>query len=303
MFLTKIRYSVSLFILLTSISFAQHGSTYTDSRGKRVNFPLGNLSFADEVIFFSKGAPSSAEKYCDADQVLGPPDYVNDYQEPPGYVTLGCGGTLIVRFIDNVLIDADGPDLYVFEIGPDVESTNISISKDGNNWINIGKVSGGTAEIDITRYIDPGDIFHYVSLTDLKSACGGGYPGADIDAVGAIGSAVQITLKASILFDFNKYTLKNEMQQELKEVAEQIKQYPGSTIIIDGHTDNMGSEDYNQKLSEHRAAKVRDYLLSNEGLINYKIEINGYGESKPIAKNDTEEGREENRRVEILIIP
>jgi OOP family OmpA-OmpF porin len=145
-----------------------------------------------------KGTPSSAEKYSKPDQTIGPPDYVHDRQEPPGYVTLGCGGILIVRFADNVLVDVDGPDLYLFEIGPDVEPTEVSISKDGISWIGIGKVSGGTAEIDISKYAKPGEIFQYVRLTDLKSACGGGYPGADIDAIGAIGSSVQITLKSSV---------------------------------------------------------------------------------------------------------
>ncbi|MBN1998361.1 hypothetical protein JW935_12460 [candidate division KSB1 bacterium] len=140
---------------MSGLLFAQTGSTYTDSRGKKVNFPLGDLSFADAVVTFTKGKPSSAEKYCDPGQMLGPPDYMNDYQEPPGYTTPGCDGTLIVRFTDNVLVDVDGPDLYVFEIGPDVESTDISISKDGENWVHVGKVSGWTAEMEIASHTSP----------------------------------------------------------------------------------------------------------------------------------------------------
>ena len=167
------------------------------------------------TITYIKGIPPSAEKYSQPDQALGPPDYINDYQDPPGYITLGCGGTLTVKFVNNALVDVDGPDLYVFEIGPDVESTDLSISQDGINWIKIGKIAGGTAHIDIKNYITPGGVFHYVRLTDLQSACQGGYPGADIDAVGAIGSAVRITLKASVLFDFDQYTLKPEAQKEL----------------------------------------------------------------------------------------
>lgn len=302
-FLTGIIYSLYFLTISISFSFAQQGSTYTDSRGHRVNFPLGDISFVDEIVSFNKGTPSAVEKYCDSSQVIGPPDYLNDYQEPPGYTTLGCGGTLTVQFLDNVLVDVDGPDLYVFEIGHDVEPTEISISKDGDNWINIGKVSGGTAEIDITSYVNSGDIFKYVRLTDIKSACSGGYPGADIDAIGAIGSAVQITLKASVLFDFNKYILKTEAQNELNEAADKIKNYQGSKIIIAGHTDNIGPDEYNQELSKYRAAAVRDYLLTIGDLKNFEMEIKGYGESRPIATNDTEEGREKNRRVEILIIP
>ncbi|NWF75803.1 MAG: OmpA family protein [Nitrospirae bacterium] len=292
-----------LFTVLTADCFVENSTTYTDNRGKQVNFPLGDISFADQAVSFIKGTPSLAEKYCKSDQALGPPDYVHDNQTPPSYVTIGCGGTLIVRFADNVLVDVSGPDLYVFEIGPDVEPTELSISKDGKNWIKIGKISGGTADVDISKHVKSGEVFQYVRLTDLKSACGGAYPGADIDAIGAIGSAVQITLDTSVLFDFNKYILKPEAQKELHKVANKIKEFPGSRVIIDGHTDSIGATEYNQKLSENRARAVRDHLLTNEKLKNIDININGYGESRPIATNDTEKGREKNRRVEIIILP
>ncbi len=290
-------------LLLPGDGSGQKRSTYVDNRGKRVDFPLGEMSFADEVISFSKGNPSSADKYCQPDQALAPPDYVHDNQDPPGYVTLGCGGTLVLRFVDNVLVDVDGPDLYVFEIGPDVEPTEVSISKDGKNWLEIGKVSGGTAEIDISSHIGSKDTFQYVRLRDLKSACGGGYPGADIDAVGAIGAGIQIILGASVLFDFNEHTLRPAAREALQEVAKKIEGYEGSRVVIDGHTDSVGSTEYNRRLSEARASAVRDYLLAMEGLGSVDMRINGYGEDRPVASNDTEEGRERNRRVEIVIIP
>ncbi len=290
-------------LLLPGDGFGQKRSTYVDNRGKKVDFPLGDMSFADEVVAFSKGTPSSAERYCQPDQALGPPDYVHDNQDPPGYITLGCGGTLVLRFVDNVLVDVDGPDLYVFEIGPDVESTELSISRDGKNWLEIGKVSGGTAEIDITAYAKPQDTFQYVRLRDLKLACGGGYPGADIDAVGAIGAAVKIILGASVLFDFNEYTLKPAAREALQEVARKIEGYKGSRVVIDGHTDSVGSTEYNQRLSENRASAVRDFLSSIENLSGVDMRVHGYGEDSSVASNDTEEGRERNRRVEILIIP
>lgn len=299
----RIVFSLIIMVLFSRHAFVQTGQDYIDDRGKKVHFPLGKLSFADEVISFEKGNPSSADKYSDPEQALGPPDYLNDDQEPPGYVTLGCGGTCIFRFVDNILIDVDGPDLYVFEIGPDVEPTELAISKDGEDWVEIGKIAGGTAEIDIAQMIDPGECFQYIRLTDLQSACGGAYPGADIDAVGAIGSAVQITLKTSVLFDFDRYTLKTEAQEELNAVAERIFQYPDARVIIEGHTDNIGSTTYNQTLSKNRAGSVRDYLLSIENLKGLNVEIIGHGMSRPISSNDTEEGREKNRRVEIIIIP
>ncbi len=99
---------------------------------------------------------------------------------------------MTLKFVDNVLIDVPGPDLYVFEVGPAVQPTELSISNNGATWINIGKISGGTAEVDISQFVKPGDEFYFVSVTDLKSDCSGEFPGADIDAVGAIGSKAVI---------------------------------------------------------------------------------------------------------------
>ncbi|MDM0117915.1 hypothetical protein QTI66_38155 [Variovorax sp. J22R133] len=176
---------------------AQTPKTYVDSRGNKIDFPLGDLSFADELVSFSIGAPAAKDPYSQSSAVLGPPNFRDDSQVPIPYTTLGCGGTIQLRFQDNALVDVKGPDLYVFEIGPAIEPTNLAISEDGLKWIDIGKVSGGTAAIDIAKYVRPGAVFHYVQLTDLKSDCGGDWPGADIDAVGAIGSALQISLDAS----------------------------------------------------------------------------------------------------------
>ena len=88
------------------------------------------------------GSPASfRERDRDPKQGLGIPDY--DESEDKNYVTLGCGGVLTLRFVDNGLIDIPGPDLYVFEIGPDVEPTNLAISEDGATWIEVGAIKGG----------------------------------------------------------------------------------------------------------------------------------------------------------------
>jgi hypothetical protein len=164
---------------------AQTATTYRDSFGGTVVFPLGDLSFADEVVSFHMGDPHAALQHSDPRNALGPPDY--DGKTERNYTTLGCGGVLTLRFLDNVLIDVPGPDLYVFEIGPQLEATRLEISADGKQWIDIGRIPGGTAGVDIGPYVKQGEVFHYVRLTDLREACQGEFPGADIDAVGAIG--------------------------------------------------------------------------------------------------------------------
>lgn len=277
------------------------GKEYDDGHGGKVYFPFGDISFADEVVSFEEGNPHAKEdRYRRAEDILGPPDKIPETAEL--VLTLGGGGTVVVRFVDNALIDVDGPDLFVFEIGPAVEPTSLAISKDGKEWIEIGKISGARADIDIAEYVQPGETFYYVRLTDLKSNPSGAWPGADVDAIGAIGAGLKISLKSSVLFDFDKSTLKPEAEDELHKAVLKIKEYPNARIIIEGHTDNVGSDEYNQNLSEERAKAVRDHFKSVEKL-DIDMAVHGYGESCPIATNDTEVGRENNRRVEIIIIP
>ena len=172
--------------LLLALALAQGGEDYKDSRGRAVHFPLGDKSFADEVVSYETGRPEpKAANARDPEEALGAPDYSAKYRTHS--VTLGCGGALTLRFTDNALVDVDGPDLYVFEVGPAIEPTKLEISRDGKTWIDVGKISGGTADVDIAKHVKAGESFTYVRLTDLKEDCGGEWPGADIDAVGAFG--------------------------------------------------------------------------------------------------------------------
>lgn len=103
-----------------------------------------------------------------------------------------------------------------------------------------------------------------------------------------------------ILFDTDSYTLKNESKETIDSIIEAIKKtYPDREIIVQGHTDNTGSEEYNKTLSERRAKTVADYILPN--LNHDKLSYSGFGDKEPIAPNDTAEGRSRNRRVDIII--
>ena len=89
-------------------------------------------------------------------------------------------------------------------------------------------------------------------------------------------------------------------QQTLRDLATNFQRYPDETVSVEGHTDNVGSPEYNQGLSERRAYSVRDYLAS-QGVTPSRISAIGYGEARPKSSNDTPEGRQLNRRVEIHI--
>jgi hypothetical protein len=99
-----------------------------------------------------------------------------------------------------------------------------------------------------------------------------------------------------VFFDFNKTEIKSEGYPILKEAVRILEENPKMRIEIQGHTDSKGPEAYNQMLSEKRAMAVKAYLLK-EGIDSNRLEVEGYGESDPIASNDTEEGRQKNRRV------
>lgn len=112
-------------------------------------------------------------------------------------------------------------------------------------------------------------------------------------------NSLLITLDSGILFDVDKYDLRPEAEEVLKNLAIVLKEADVKAFEIDGHTDSDASDEYNQALSEKRANAVKDFLAS-QGLTS-EITIIGYGESRPVASNDTPEGKQKNRRVEILI--
>jgi photosystem I P700 chlorophyll a apoprotein A2 len=118
---------------------------------------------------------------------------------------------------------------------------------------------------------------------------------------------IQIELAGDVLFDFDKWDIRPDAEESLKKVAEVIKTYKSTKIVVSGHTDSVGSEEYNQNLSEKRAESVKNWLSENGGINSEIMETIGYGESKPVAPNtnpdgsDNPAGRKKNRRVEILI--
>lgn len=116
------------------------------------------------------------------------------------------------------------------------------------------------------------------------------------------GDTIRLQAPENITFDTNRADVKPQFQQVLDQVAMSVRQYPGTVVRVEGHTDSVGSASYNQTLSENRALSVRSYLLQR-GVEANRIDAYGYGLTRPIASNATAEGRAQNRRVEFLIIP
>jgi len=111
-----------------------------------------------------------------------------------------------------------------------------------------------------------------------------------------------VVLREKILFDLNEYALKLGAEDNLARIADVLVKYPDFTVYVEGHTDGTGSENYNQWLSEKRAAAVTDFLITR-AISPVRIQAVGYGEMRPVATNETPQGRQQNRRVELHIEP
>jgi len=155
----------------------------------------------------------------------------------------------------------------------------------------IGAAIGGMGGAGVGKMMDNQEVEMRQALANSEAA-----------SVRREGNLLAVTFKSDMSFDFDSSTVRSGLYTEIDRVAGIMQNYPQTLIRIEGHTDSSGSEEYNMDLSRRRALAVQD-LLTQRGVGIQRIEIVGYGESTPVASNDTESGRQLNRRVEIKIIP
>ena len=165
------------------------------------------------------------------------------------------------------------------------KSKNLVIENDGKGKAKI-TFNGQTTEVDAKPLEKPGKLAKLEMVPPVPS----------IEA-----NSLLITLDSAVLFDVDKYDVRvhPEAEEVLKNLAIVLKEMDVKNFEIDGHTDSDASDEYNQVLSEKRANSVKNFLVSQG--VTAEITTKGYGESKPVASNDTAEGKQKNRRVEIII--
>ncbi len=122
-------------------------------------------------------------------------------------------------------------------------------------------------------------------------------PGATVERVG---EGIQVTFASGLMFDFDAARIRPEAAENLRSLSGSLGSYPNTDLLIVGHTDALGSADYNQGLSQRRAQAVADYLGS-QGVLASRLRTAGRGEAEPVSSNETEAGRQLNRRVEVAI--
>jgi len=150
----------------------------------------------------------------------------------------------------------------------------------------IGAVVGGAAGAIIGHQMDQ-------QAKELSQAI----PGA---TVARVGEGIEVTFASGLLFAFDSDQILPTAGTNLTELAKSLNKYPDSQLLIVGHTDNVGDNSYNQSLSERRSNSAATYLAT-QGVARTRLTASGKGESEPVATNDTDAGRQQNRRVEVAI--
>jgi outer membrane protein OmpA-like peptidoglycan-associated protein len=150
----------------------------------------------------------------------------------------------------------------------------------------LGAVIGGAAGAIIGRRMDQ-------QAQEIEQ----NVPGAEVERVG---EGIAVTFASGILFPVDSDQLLSAGQSNLRQLAATLQRYPGTEVLIVGHTDSDGTDEYNMALSNRRAQSARMYLVSN-GIASNRIRTEGRGESEPVADNSTASGKQRNRRVEVAI--
>lgn len=139
-------------------------------------------------------------------------------------------------------------------------------------------------------------------VPDYQDKCPDSEAGAKVDADGCyVELEKEVTIDLNLEFDSNSANLRTDHYPEIQRVVDFLRQYPTANAVIEGHTDSSGGAEYNQSLSEKRAASVRDYLVNQADVRAARLSSRGYGETRPIATNETVEGRQQNRRVSAVV--
>jgi outer membrane protein OmpA-like peptidoglycan-associated protein len=163
----------------------------------------------------------------------------------------------------------------------------------------IGKAQGSTAKGAIIGAVVGGTVGAVIGhqMDQQAKELEQNIPGARVERVG---EGIQVTFESGLLFDFNSDRVKPEAQKNLSNLAASLGKYPNSSLLIVGHTDAVGSDSFNQGLSERRAISTASYLIG-QGVASSRLRTMGLGESEPVAANDTEANMAKNRRVEVAI--
>jgi len=293
--------------LLTNGSFEQGPAVTTF-----LNLPIGNTSLPGWIVT-GEGVDLVSTGYwlsSDGNRAIDLDGSARSRQTPP-YVQGGIAQTFAtkpgIRY--RVTFDLAGnpnrpPEIKRFQISAAGQSAELSFNAKGRN----GRNMGWLATTWTFTAKDAATTLEFKSLTTSPQT---GF-GAAIDNVSVVPDSapalqvresdteIQVQLGAEVLFDTGAFVLKPAATSALEALAALLAKHPTSTLVIEGHTDSVGSPQANQVLSENRANAVRQWLAAH-GIAAARITTKGFGPSAPVATNETAEGRQKNRRVDVRV--
>lgn len=333
---------ISSFIAVLALAgfFAQPSEAVSKSqifdsaKHTRIYFQAGPEAFADEAVEYKVGKKKPPHLWESPDAALGGPNF-KDHEgdrlaNKPSFAALGGGGSITLRFTDNAIVDMPGGDLYIFEPLENSSPVKVEVSRDGLSWVDLGGDLFTRTEIDIAGKGGKNATYNFVRITDLSTVDPADqWPGADIDAVGALNSASKISIPDQSLCPDDVIGKKKgatksgdskrvDIDAELKRVADNyISTNPNKVIVevySDSHSSGKGdSSDGNASSSvtaetknphaKQRSEEVREHLTTVGKIPKDRIVIDFFDNARSMARREVEKEHERNNRFDIVLVP
>lgn len=330
----KVGLITASFLMMTAFSQALAVDTtarshvFDSAKHTRIYFAGGSESFADEVVEYKPGKKRSPHLWESAEAALGTPNF-RDHEadrlaRKPTFSGLGSGGSITLRFADNALIDGPGADLYIFEPNENSSQVKVEVSRDGKTWIDLGGELYTASEIDIGERGGKNAIYNFVRITDKSRIDPADqWPGADIDAVGALNSAGKISILDQSLCPADATgkkkhaadTAPGKVDEELKRVAARFAAERPSRLVVEVYSDAHGSNDKkeaaaaqpaattNNPQAKSRSDAVAAYLSEKGEVPKEKLLIEYFDDARSLARRDVQKEHERDNRFDFVFLP
>lgn len=333
--MAKITCSAAAFLLAGSLTLPSMAATknqiFDSAKHTRIYFSAGQDAFADEAVEYKVGKKKPPHLWESPEAALGMPNF-KDHEgdrlaRKPSFAALGGGGSITLRFTDNSIIDLPGGDIYIFEPLENSSPVKVEVSRDGKFWIDLGPDLRTASEIDIAGKGGKNATFNFVRITDLSDIDPADqWPGADIDAVGALNSATKISVQDQSLCpdgpaDKKKGATeggdgkKSDINSELKRVADQYAAANPKKLVVEVYSDShsetksgspskdSGSAESKNAQAKKRAEEVKEHLTAVGKIPKDRLEITFFDDARSMARREVEKEHERNNRFDFIITP
>ncbi|MDP3847961.1 MAG: OmpA family protein [Pseudomonas sp.] len=270
-----------------ALSYGEYHDIRGEDSGKNVK---GSLSALDAVYNF--GAPGvGLRPYVSAGfahQSIGQDS--TGGRDRSTFANVGTG--VKYYFTENVFAKASLDGMYNIDAGNSEYMAGLGVG------VNFGGGTKPAAVAPVAAVAEVCNDSDNDGVCDADDKCPGTEANATVDSTGCVVVAEAVRVELDVKFDFDKAVVKQDSYGDIKSLADFMQQYPKTTTTVEGHTDSVGTDAYNQSLSTRRADAVRAVLVNQYGVAGDRVNAVGHGEAKPVADNATEAGRAVNRRVE-----